>query len=453
MNVRKRLTLLSFAVFALIFGLAAVIIYFTFYKSTEQSVQKALQKTCLISAIFYLEKDEQSAIQHKEVKRQFDLLIQSNMVAIYDVHDDVQFGDLHNDTNITESRLRQLKKNHHIYFQSNHHFYYGIYYPDNQGDFYVFVKEKNDEFVGTMNRLLFILFIVLVLGWLGIFVLSKFLSVMAYRPIKQIVQELKNKENDTLTTPLTPLNSKDELEELVLTYNVLLQRISDTFAIQRNFINYVSHEFRTPLAAISGTLEVYAQKERTPEEYQQATKIALKNVASLSSLLDQMLLLSETTEAEKPQQRFRIDEVIWEVITRVQSERGTPISTEVDVPSSEQLWVLGNEALLHIALQKLVENAVKYSNNKEVILRLFVLNNQLHLVVKDQGIGILPEDLPFVTQTFYRGKNTQQHKGSGVGLSLAAIIFKQHQIAITIHSIPLKGTEVALVFPSLPTSF
>ena len=446
MNLRKRLTLFSSILFGVIFGIAAWVIYFTFYKSTEKSVQKELEKTCLISAIFYLEKDEQSAYQHKEVKRQFDQLIHSDMVAIYDQQDVVQFGDLYNDQNITENRLQRLKKNHQIYFQSNHHFYFGMYYPDNQGDFYVFVKEKNEEFKNSMNRLSIILFVVLLLGWMGIFFLSRFLSKWAYQPVKKIVNEIKSKEQDTLTSPLTTLNSKDELEELVNSYNLLLQRISDTFAIQRNFINYVSHEFRTPLAAISGTLEVYSQKERSAEEYKKATQIALKNVSELSSILDHLLILSEAKSTVSDEHLFRLDEVIWNLAEVYHNERSLSLKVEIKVENSDLLWVQGNETLVEMALLKLIENAFKYSENKQVSVLLTTHEQRLRLEIEDQGIGILSEDLPYITHTFFRGKNAQNVKGSGVGLSLATIIFEQHDISYQIISKKV-GTIFRITFP------
>lgn len=447
MNLRSRLTLFSSIIFGVIFSVAALVIYFTFYKSTEKSVIKELEKTCLISAIFYLEKDEQPSYQHKEVKRQFDKVIHSNMVAIYDENDKVQFGDLHNDRNITENRLKQLKKHHKIYFQSNNHFYYGMYYLDNQGDFYVFIKEKSADFQDTMRRLLLILIMVLLVGWVSIIILSKLLSKIAYRPIKQIVNEVKDKDLNTLTTPVSAINTRDELQELVETYNHLLKRIADTFAIQRNFINYVSHEFRTPLAAISGTLEVYSQKLRTPEEYQEATRIAQENIEELKTILNNMLILAEAKNTVQTFALFRIDEILWDVVAQAKTKHKAVIHVDLQVPSPEKLQIKGNEVLLQLAILNLVENGIKYSGNNPVSIRLFVKDAQLTLEIEDQGIGILEEDLPFIQQTFFRGKNTAAFKGSGVGLSLAAIIFKQHQISFHISSAE-KGTIIQLIFPA-----
>ncbi len=446
MNLRSRLTLFSSIIFGVIFSVAALVIYFTFYKSTERSVIKELEKTCLISAIFYLEKDEQPSYQHKEVKRQFDKVIHSNMVAIYDENDKVQFGDLHNDRNITESRLKQLKKQHKLYFQSNNHFYYGMYYLDNQGDFYVFIKEKSADFQDTMRRLLIILVMVLLVGWTSIIILSKLLSKIAYKPLKQIVKEIKNKESNTLTTPVSPINTRDELQELVETYNHLLNRIADTFVIQRNFINYVSHEFRTPLAAISGTLEVYSQKLRSPEEYQEATRVAQENIEELKTILNNMLLLAEAKNTIQTFTSLRIDEILWDVVSQAQIKYKALIHVDLQVQSPEKLQVKGNEVLLQIALLNLVENGIKYSGNQPVRIRLLVIASQLTIEIEDQGIGILEEDLPFIQQTFFRGKNTAAFKGSGVGLSLAVIIFKQHQISFQIRSVE-KGTLVQLIFP------
>jgi len=446
MNLRKRLTFITSLIFGIIFGIATVLIYWTFYKSSERSVYNELETTCLVSGIYYLEKDEQSDDKHNEFKAQFENLIDRSRVAIYDSKGDIRFGSLKNDRNISPERLLTVKKNKKISFQSNNHFYYGMYYPDNQGDFYVFVKESNADFKDQINRLLAIVAVVLIVACVSIVVLANILSKIAYRPIKRVVEEVKHKEISTIHQPISSIDSGDELQELIDTYNSLLNRISDTFIIQRNFVSYVSHEFRTPLAAISGTLEVFSQKSRTPEEYQQATKIALDNVDNLTDILNNMLILTEAKSSASSYQKFRLDEVIWDIVTYTQQKFDARISVDLQIQDQDVLNINGNDVLIQLSIQNLVENAIKYSSNKPVEIRIFQHEGQLVVGIQDSGIGIAEDDLPLIGQTFYRGKNIGDIKGSGIGLSLARVIFKQHHIGFNLMSNTF-GTLVELTFP------
>ncbi|KAF5279888.1 hypothetical protein FQR65_LT15185 [Abscondita terminalis] len=153
---------------------------------------------------------------------------------------------LMHDSKHISRQLNQLKKSKKISFQSTNHFYYGMYYPDNQGDFYVFVKEQNSEFENQINRLLAIVVVVLLAAWTSIVVLAKVLSKIAYRPIKRVVEEVRNKEIATIHQPISSIDSGDELQELVDTYNALLIRVFRDLCNPKNFVSYVSHEFRTP---------------------------------------------------------------------------------------------------------------------------------------------------------------------------------------------------------------
>src|SRR5690606_20412962 len=126
------------------------------------------------------------------------------------------------------------------------YYYYGMYYPDNQGDFVVVVAASNAFFASQRNQLLLMMAIALGIGLIIIFLLSYGLSRIAYRPISSVIQQVNELKVDNLERALTLPKAKDELYELINTFNELLRRLSESFVIQKNFINYVSHEFKTP---------------------------------------------------------------------------------------------------------------------------------------------------------------------------------------------------------------
>lgn len=444
MKLRKRLTILSSITFGVIFLIASTIIYGLFYKTNETSVIKNLKKTALVTGIYYLEKDEQSLQEHNNIRREFENLISRDDIAVFDEFDEVAYGKMVNDSVIRPFDLNQVRKKKEHVINTRNDFYYGLYYADNQGDFVVFVKENKDVFNTLMNRLLYILVIVLVLGLFIIYLLSRFLGNMAYEPIQKIIDQVRQKEIDQLNEPIRLQQSYSEIQELVETYNDLMAKASETFVIQKNFINYVSHEFRTPLAAISGSLEVFSQKDRTPEEYQEVASRSIERVKELEEILNNMLLLSGAINS-KDFMFFRIDEIIWNIVEEVTVSLKAHIHVDFKVENVGLLSVKGNEKQLQLALYNLIENGLKYSENKPLSISLSEKENKLHLVIKDEGIGIDENDLPYIQQTFYRGKNVGDIKGSGIGLSLASTIFKIHQIDFNIIT-SNQGTEIHLQF-------
>ena len=122
------------------------------------------------------------------------------------------------------------------------------------------------------------------------------------------------------------------------------------------------------------------------------------------------------------------------------------INVNLQVENNQLLTIPGNEKLLEVALNNLLGNAIKYSNNQPVLIHFLEIDNRLQIHIYDEGIGILETDIQQIKQNFFRGKNTQEFQGKGIGLSMAHIIFTLHQIDIEIVPNNPKGTIVKLIF-------
>jgi len=445
MNLRTRLSLFSSLVFGVIFAIAAAIIYWSFQKTTERNIINNLQKICLISGIYYLEKDEQTIKEHNEIKLQFEELIDRSMVAVIDMEDSVQFGRLISDENITPQRIEKIRSVKRYSFQSKNHFYYGMFYRDNQGDFAVVVKESKAEYHQLIDRLLIVLVLVLLFAWISIAIISVALSKVAYRPIQRVISEVNRRTLENLEEPITYTASKDEVQKLIETYNSLLNRVNNVFEAQKNFINYVSHEFKTPLTSIAVALEVFSQKERSPEEYQKVSKRALQNVYELEKILSNMKLLSGMKDERIPLQTIRIDEVLWDLTDKCKELFNASFNIDIQVEDYKKLEYQANETQLNMAIFNILENAIKYSDNQPIDIVLEEDNQLILLKIRDKGYGIERADQPHIKKPFYRGENVKTHVGSGVGLSLTQIIFDEHDINFDIQSLK-EGTMVVLTF-------
>jgi len=446
MNLKIRLTLFSSLVFTIIFGLATLVIYWIFYNSSERHLISSLEKNAKIAGIYYLEADEQSPLKHLESKNQYESLVKRAMVAVYNAEGRVSYGGLKYDNQINRSLLTRLKSQKTVYFKTEDSFYFGLYYPDNQGDFFVFVKESNTDFNQQLNRLLFILVLVFLVALISIVLLSLWLSKYAYLPIRNVIQEIQHKDLNTIQEPLTVIRTKDELQDLIESYNALLRRISENMIIRKNFVSYVSHEFRTPLAGILGSMEVFGTKARSQEEYQELAATITEHVNFLNQLIGNFLLLTEDQALKRSMEVFRIDEVVWDLVPKFARTFTVPLKIELEVDEPHYFNFRGNRMLLALSISNLIENALKYANGREVLVRMTTADERLSLQIIDQGIGIPQAELEAVKQTFYRATNVGKVKGSGIGLSFAQIVFKDQGVDFDIRSDD-QGTRVSLLFP------
>lgn len=447
MTIRNRLALISSATFGVVFTVSALLVYYAFYTTSERIIFSELEKTCMLAAMFYLEEDELSAREHRLIRNQFEESILQAEVKIYDANDQITFGNVQMDKQVTAEVLNHVRREGKTSFKLHGQYYYGMFYPDNQGDFVVFITTNHTFFDSQSNQLLLMLGVALVVGLGIIFLLSFWLSRIAYKPVSNIIRQVNQLEAESLETVLISPNTRDELQDLVDTFNDLLRRLSDTFVIQRNFINYVSHEFKTPLAAISGNLEVFAQKERSVEEYQIVSKTVLEHVYQIEQLLNDLMLLAGLRAPLQDKLHYRVDELLWSVLDRIYTDWPVAkelISLEIKSVHAEDLTVSGNVGQLEIALFNLVENALKYSEERPIVISLTNTGTHLALHIKDQGKGIDEEELKFVHQPFYRGSNVRETKGSGIGLSLAVLICRQNGVGFSISSEKHVGTVVEL---------
>lgn len=445
MKLKHRLALYSVIIFSIIILIVSTIIYFSFYTEMEKKEIKSLQNKTLLASIYYLEKDELPVLEHNNVQSQLIKTISRKNILIVDQNNKKYNGNMADNKEITQQFIENIRSNKTDFFASKDFFYNGIFYHDNQGDFVVITRESKQEFNEQMQSLLQILISVSLVGLIFIYLFSNFLGVIAYEPITKIIEQIKERDAKNFTEPLKLNKSYAEIEDLIKTYNHFIDRMAQTFNVQKNFIDYVSHELRTPITALLGTLEVTNHKKRTLEEYENVIVQLKQYTNDLQETLDQMMLLSGAKTSFEFNQ-IRIDEVVWQVIENAILYHQARINVDLQVENNQLLTIQGNEKLLEVALNNLVSNAIKYSNNQSILVQFLEINHRLQIHISDLGIGILETDIKQIKQNFFRGKNTQDFQGKGIGLSMANIILTLHQIDIEIVPNKPKGTIVKLIF-------
>jgi signal transduction histidine kinase len=445
MKVQTRLSFISSVVFGVVFAAISVLIYGLFYRNAEKEIFKDLEKTSYLTALFYLEEDELNKEEFSQIKAQFQQFVSNTYYQIYDESDSIHYGA--ETVYIPHETLELIRQKEKMPFKHDDFFCFGIFYRDNQGDFVVISKERESELRAQQNLLLGILSIAFIIGILLIILLSKILANIAYRPFRDIIEQVNNISTNNLDVKIESPGTKDELQDLIDTFNNLLSKISETFIIQKNFVKYVSHEFKTPLASLLGNIEVFAIKDRTPKEYGEIAQKLIREITQLQEILDALIVISDLREKTETTSSFRIDELIWQIINRITERyKNARILINMDVPPDVEhlLTTDKDRTQLLMAFYNLIENAVKYSKGSSVEIVMNEKNKRLCISIKDNGIGIPSDQLKNISKPFYRADNTNQIQGSGIGLSIALRILEKNHIQYDIESETDQGTIVIL---------
>ncbi|SKC05651.1 Signal transduction histidine kinase [Sphingobacterium nematocida] len=444
MKLKHRLSLYSVVIFSIITLVISSVIYISFYAVMEGKERESLESKSLLAAIYYLEQDELSLIEHESIKSQLLKTISRRNIILLDKENKHFKGDMPWEEVLDSVFINRVRMERIAHFETGEFFYNGIFYEDNQGNFVVITREPKNEFNAQMKSLFHVLLVVSLLGMGFIYVVSQYLGKIAYEPIVHVIGEIKRRDAKNFNEPIVLTASYYEINDLILTYNHFVDRIAKTFTVQKNFIDYVSHELRTPITALLGTLEVTNSKKRTIEEYEAVILQLKQYTTDLQDTLENMTLLSGAKTSFEFS-TLRVDEIVWSVIENAVLYHQAKIDVDMQVENNQLLSFQGNDKLLELAIGNIVENALKYSNNDTVKIVIKENDGRLSVCVQDKGIGILNDDLKDIKKNFFRGQNVKGYQGKGIGLSMANVIFQLHHIALQIES-DASGTTVILLF-------
>ncbi|MGO3718698.1 MAG: HAMP domain-containing sensor histidine kinase [Mesonia hippocampi] len=453
MKIRQKITLISSILFGLVFLISSLIIYFAFYQSSKNIYFQELSRTAEISAMFYLERDELSQKGFEPIKNAFYNLSPNQEISIFDKNGSIVFNTKQVNNNLTD-HIEKIRKKGKLNFRNNDTYYHGLFYKDNQGDFVVLVKAINPLIQNQKKQLISILTISFCTAMLILIFLTSNLSKLAYKPVRNIIQQVNDLNLNRRPLQLSYKSSKDELEELFQAFNNLLKEIESGYEQQKNFVDFSSHELKTPLTSIINQLEISLQRNRSNIDYRETSKQVLQDAHQLKNILENLLTLSNLNKNIQRKESIRIDELVWEIIEKL-TQSYTPekfnIKLEISPEDFHLLKFKSNKTLLYIALFNIIENASKFSQDKPIDIYLFKQNNQLTLKVLDYGIGISAQDLKHINRPFYRGQNTTNIQGNGLGMSIAIKIFQLHQVQFSVTSQLKTYTQIQLTFPLADT--
>jgi two-component system, OmpR family, sensor histidine kinase CiaH len=231
-----------------------------------------------------------------------------------------------------------------------------------------------------------------------------------------------------------------------------LRPIEEAHEALERFTADASHELRTPIAAMQAEIEVALMNPKlTLKDAKQRLQSNLEELAKLTALSEGLLRLAQLNNQELELKQVSVESMVSTAVQRV-----LPLAELknilINVPSIQDLQVIGDEQSLTEALVILLDNAVKYSSEKsEITLEAKATNKDVVISVQDQGIGIKATELPHIFDRFYRAdsaRSKQDSNGYGIGLAIAKNIIDLHKGAIGVKSKPGKGSTFTISLPA-----
>ena len=279
-------------------------------------------------------------------------------------------------------------------------------------------------------------------------VVTYFISGHALRPIREFSDKIEEVQAQNLSDSRIEENNVKELNQLGISYNKMLERLSDAFEIQRQFTANAAHELRTPLALMQVQLDLYnsASHPGNDADTLQTIKMVTEQNDKLNRMVKTLLDMSEL------QTVGRVDKIILDAIVEEVLADLEPLAVEKNIKligKCEDATMIGSDILIYRLVYNLVENAIKYNHPLgQVTVTAYQRNKHVYLSVEDTGSGIPKELRERVFEPFFRVDKSRSRELGGVGLGLALVreIVRVHDGSICIKSGKTGGTIFEVTF-------
>ena len=279
-------------------------------------------------------------------------------------------------------------------------------------------------------------------------VATYFISGHALKPIREFSEKIEEVQAQNLADSQIEENTVKELNQLSVSYNKMLERLSDAFEVQRQFTANAAHELRTPLALIQVQLDLYNSTRHPGNDVDtlQTIRMVTEQNGRLSKMVKTLLDMSELQTVGRDE-KIIVDALVDEVLADLE-----PLAQEKSINligKCKAATMVGSDILIYRLVYNLVENAIKYNHlGGQVTVTAYQKEKQVYLSVADTGSGIPEELRERVFEPFFRVDKSRSRELGGVGLGLALVreIVRVHDGSITVKSNPSGGTIFEVLF-------
>ena len=280
-------------------------------------------------------------------------------------------------------------------------------------------------------------------------VITFFISGHALKPLCDFSKKIEEVQAQNLSDSRIEENKFSELNQLSVSYNKMLERLSEAFKLQRQFTANAAHELRTPLAVMQLQIDLYNSSKHPDNDTsaQQTISMITEQTERLSKMVRTLLDMSELQTIARDEE-IAISALVEEVLADLEplaQEKGINLIEKCD-----NVLLMGSDILIYRLVYNLVENAIKYNfSGGTVTVIATQQNSQLHLTVEDTGNGIPEELKERIFEPFFRLDKSRSRELGGVGLGLALVreIVRVHNGSILVKNNANSGTTFEVIFP------
>jgi signal transduction histidine kinase len=335
------------------------------------------------------------------------------------------------------SLLAQAKKHKEFYTTRGNDELVALYIEQNNKEYTILVeafdKYGRRKLVFLKWAMIIVYFAGLIVGWTATYFFVK----RVINPLESLKSDLQHVNSANLDIRLKQEGQGEEVNSLAASFNQMLERLQQSFSIQKDFVHYASHELRTPLTAMIGTTENALGQELNGEQYRRALEKLYLQQQNLTGITNSLLLLSDykiVTERDYP--RVRLDELLFrsvEIIQALFPNSLIEVNFEGEATTEEALMINANVPLLTMAFNNLLKNALQYSSNGKAIVIVRLLENAKKVLFKNTGDPLSAEEERLMFTPFYRASNATTIKGNGLGLPLVKQIMELHKATVSFY--------------------
>jgi len=257
---------------------------------------------------------------------------------------------------------------------------------------------------------------------------------IALRPVNKSIKRISELEPLNKIERLDEVNSKDEIGNLIKTFNSLLEKVHVSAVSQKQFISNASHELNTPLTSLKLQIENLKKDGVVNEK----TLIGLEeDVVEIQSTIEALLILETSSKSDTQNSEILLNELIEELVE----------GTGIDFKNNFQIKVVANQKILKLMLNNLIRNAEKFKSKKIVISTEFVGKSPA-VIVEDDGVGVSPENYDLIFTPFWQEdeSRTRNKSGKGIGLSIVKNITVKYGWTISVGKSELGGAKFVINF-------
>jgi len=430
MSIRTKMTLLFMSIVTFLLLAFCTTIYFLseIYRRNEYEIR--LRQEALTAATVLFNKEEVSPDLLKLLARNQMTVLNKEEIVILDQGDNIIYQSGTQNMGIEESIIAEIKDSKEHFWHYNDIEKFGLVFRNKNQDFIIIVSAIDKYGLAKQQNLA----ILLSIGGILVLIFSAFggwfFAGGLLKPMQQMIKKIDNINASHLNLRLSHGNNKDEFSQLASRFNEMLDRLQNAFNLQRSFVSHASHELRTPLTAITGQIQVSLLANDNVDDLRIMAKSVLEDVRQLNTLTNNLLNLTSihAEDTNISVSLVNIVELLWQVRSEIlKIDSDFEVLIELDEIDEHLPEVYANESLIYTSLLNLVENGVKFSPDNKVHIKLIFEQNLVTISFQNKTDAFSDYELDTIFEPFFRGSNSKNTKGHGVGLSLTRRIIQLHK--------------------------